>query len=525
MKFQVKTKIKNKFALAKELFYKRKYGEAQKIFEQLMDGGFDEAKKWLVDCIIEEYSIPGRRKDADVYESIKQYADEGGVNACLFVFMEELKKNNEREAINYLMKAAELKNVEAMYVLASAYMDPSIDNYGPLSCIEKNEEKAVELWTYCAEQGDCLAMGELGYLYRKGIGVERDEEKGLQLMEEAYTKSKGTNAHYRISEWLRGDWIKKRENSKAFIEGLRGAFIGDRRIWMEMVGGFVSGLLGVQLPYFEKDYKNALNCYVHADEFVEKQYLMNLIDEIEKNDISDPDMMYLLGRGYEMLGDNSKSATCYIRACEMGNRGNRLAARLLLYRLYENGVKLNEDYILELVEKSIDFTDEEIASIDNESIRKEEKVNAYKYLQQTGAFALVSTYYWKFKDKKKLSDNKKRYAILCKAARCKDINCIEYLISALVNGEFDDIDEIFDKRRTIMYWMNKALKNELFPYENASYLIWLDKKRYVKNHRESVMFDDYVGKLRKDGITFVHREGTVLFDYVFVKPKEESESN
>lgn len=511
---------KEKFRLGRKLFYQRKYGEAKKIFEVLFEDSDYKALIYFAECFIQEWLA--KRKSTDLYiNNIKSLADIGlPENACICAFVEELSRQNEKEAISYLKKAADLRNIEAMYILGSIYMYQHIDNYGEISYIEKNEKEAVELWTYCAKRGDYLAMCELGWAYREGEGVEEDKEKGMQLMDEAYRRSKGTIAHYKIAAWLVNDWIKEKKFLKVLLEGLRGAYIGNRNSWWEIIGGFVSGLRGVQLPYFGKDYKNALNCYLHSNEFVNNEYLSKLICEIEKNDVSDPDMMYLLGRGYDKLGDNKKGAEYYIRACEMNCRGNRLAARELLYLLYEEDVDLNEENVLELVEKSIEFSNEEITRINDKQKRKEEKVNAYKCLQQAGAFALVRTYYGKFKDKRKIGDNQKRYNVMKNAAECNDIECIRLFVSFLDGGEFDDITEIFDKQRTILYWMNRALKNDLFPYENASYLDRLDKKRYVKNYRDLVKFDQYITRLDVDGITFVRKEGTDLFDYVAMKSRK-----
>ena len=51
--------------------------------------------------------------------------------------------------------------------------------------VERNEAKAVELLTLAADKGDANAQLNLGIMYAKGRGVDKDEVKAFQLWERA----------------------------------------------------------------------------------------------------------------------------------------------------------------------------------------------------------------------------------------------------------------------------------------------------------------------------------------------------
>ena len=51
--------------------------------------------------------------------------------------------------------------------------------------VEKDVEKAVELYKRAVEQGNAVAQYNLGYCYQHGIGVEKDAKKAVELYEKA----------------------------------------------------------------------------------------------------------------------------------------------------------------------------------------------------------------------------------------------------------------------------------------------------------------------------------------------------
>ena len=72
----------------------------------------------------------------------------------------------------------EKKDPEAIYFLAYQYC------HGKLG-LQKDMEKAVELFTEAADLGSIEALFNLGYAYDIGRGVEQDEAKGIQFYEKA----------------------------------------------------------------------------------------------------------------------------------------------------------------------------------------------------------------------------------------------------------------------------------------------------------------------------------------------------
>src|SRR5437763_14330054 len=51
--------------------------------------------------------------------------------------------------------------------------------------VEKDIEKAIELYKRAVEQGNAAAQYNLGYCYQHGIGVEKDTGKAIELYHQA----------------------------------------------------------------------------------------------------------------------------------------------------------------------------------------------------------------------------------------------------------------------------------------------------------------------------------------------------
>src|SRR6185312_13494846 len=51
--------------------------------------------------------------------------------------------------------------------------------------VEKNIQKAVELYQKAAEQGDAMAQTNLGVYYEDGTGVEKNFQKAVELYQKA----------------------------------------------------------------------------------------------------------------------------------------------------------------------------------------------------------------------------------------------------------------------------------------------------------------------------------------------------
>ncbi len=107
------------------------------------------------------------------------------------------------ESLYWLNKAAENNNLQAIMYLASYYHNQDI-------------KKAI-YYQKGAELNDSQAMLELSYLYENGEGVEKDDKKAVELLEEAfrlqnleamnelsirYLEGRGVERNYEIAEGL-----------------------------------------------------------------------------------------------------------------------------------------------------------------------------------------------------------------------------------------------------------------------------------------------------------------------------------
>ena len=85
---------------------------------------------------------------------------------------------NNADSLAMVQARVEKKDPEAIYFLAYQYC------HGKLG-LQKDMEKAVELFTEAADLGSIEALFNLGYAYDIGRGVEQDEAKGIQFYEKA----------------------------------------------------------------------------------------------------------------------------------------------------------------------------------------------------------------------------------------------------------------------------------------------------------------------------------------------------
>ncbi|WP_067620778.1 caspase family protein, partial [Dissulfuribacter thermophilus] len=99
---------------------------------------------------------------------------------CGFKINPEKAKILADQAIGQVKKEAGRGDVEAMFLLGSAYAD----GLG----IEKDYEKAVYWFRKAAEKGEPLAMNNLGFMYENGLGVSQDYAKAFYWYQKAAEK-------------------------------------------------------------------------------------------------------------------------------------------------------------------------------------------------------------------------------------------------------------------------------------------------------------------------------------------------
>ena len=75
--------------------------------------------------------------------------------------------------------------------------------------VERNEAKAVELLTLAADKGDANAQLNLGIMYAKGRGVDKDETKAFQLWEKAAEQGHASAQYNLGAMYATGRGVKK----------------------------------------------------------------------------------------------------------------------------------------------------------------------------------------------------------------------------------------------------------------------------------------------------------------------------
>jgi len=116
---------------------------------------------------------------------------------------------NVQKAVELYQEAVKQKNVFAYVSLGLCYKK----GIG----VEKNIPKAIELFQRAAEQKNAHGQYNLGLCYEKGIGVKQDEQKAIELYEKA--AEKGYNkAQNKIYYFTYNDSSKLKEKVQELAE-------------------------------------------------------------------------------------------------------------------------------------------------------------------------------------------------------------------------------------------------------------------------------------------------------------------
>lgn len=123
--------------------------------------------------------------------------------------------------------------------------------------VEKNSQKAFELFLYAAERGHPEDQGNVGYMYMQGDGIKQDYKSAKIWFERAAAQNWGTAFDKLGLIYLKGLGTKK--DPRAAIENFRkGADLGDRNAMVNLANLYKDGI-GV-----EKDLKKAFDTYSRA---------------------------------------------------------------------------------------------------------------------------------------------------------------------------------------------------------------------------------------------------------------------
>lgn len=93
----------------------------------------------------------------------------------------QLSNPNLREAMSYFEQAAEQGHLEALFQVGywNMYGEPQI---------MRNAKGAFECFEICSERGISRAKQQLAFFYLWGMGIEKNEEKAVKLLEEAFSE-------------------------------------------------------------------------------------------------------------------------------------------------------------------------------------------------------------------------------------------------------------------------------------------------------------------------------------------------
>lgn len=148
---------------------------AIRYFAQSAQQGYLPAVQWMA-----KYSLMHDKNPEEAARWFKQAATAGDVNAQLYLAAAYLYglgvKKNLDTANHYYIDAAKNGNPLAQYALAESFLDTKH---------AANKKLAVIWLTKSAASGNPRALTKLGGLYIAGLGVDKDEAKGVALLNKA----------------------------------------------------------------------------------------------------------------------------------------------------------------------------------------------------------------------------------------------------------------------------------------------------------------------------------------------------
>ncbi len=115
-------------------------------------------------------------QNEDAFPWFCKAAEAGNADAICYMGIFE---NNKEKALTYYLKAIEMGSAMAMSALGQKYLQG-------LFPVEKDEEKAFDLFKKAAELGNSEGYYWLAMCYRDGSGVEKDFEKAFNYAIKAY---------------------------------------------------------------------------------------------------------------------------------------------------------------------------------------------------------------------------------------------------------------------------------------------------------------------------------------------------
>lgn len=243
-------------------------------------------------------------------------------------------------------KALELYMKAAMLGMAEAQNDVGECYYFGKGTREDREE-AFKWYKKAAKQGDAYAQYNLGYMYHQGIGVIKDKEIAFSWFMKSAEQENNDSQFWLGKMYGRGEAVEK-DDKEAFKWYMKAAEAGNADAQYELGECYLGGK-GVGASR-----KKALNWYREAAEHGNEDaknkidHLMKLINEdLEKlkqaAESGDASSQIELGdkyiEGCDVEQDYNEALNWYLKAAEQGDIDGQLNAA----RMYEegNGIKQN----------------------------------------------------------------------------------------------------------------------------------------------------------------------------------------
>lgn len=279
----------------------------------------------------------------------QQHAEAAFKLFSIYLYNDEIK--DRRKAVKYLKQASDLGLADAQIELGHLY------RYGTLGLVDKNPQKAYELYSLAAHQGDKDAAGLMEDMQVKGDGVEKDVVKELAYYLKSSDRRDADKQYQLAVQYCEGNGVT--QNYTTCTQLLERSGLNGSSEAYVLLG--VMNLDGSQLKNFDRkkafDYlkkaaeqNNATAQYFYAyfvknGEFTKKdlQQWVKLITSSAEKGYSNA--QFALGRAYEegngVTPNYDKAIHWYTLAAQQGDKD----AQFRLGYIYSSGLGGHNDYV------------------------------------------------------------------------------------------------------------------------------------------------------------------------------------
>lgn len=156
---------------------KNNIDEAKKLYQMAIDAGNETAFTYMGDLYLHYL-----REDETAKEYYIKAAEKDEKRALTILGTMSIAEGDIHKGIEALEAAVELNYTPAMNQLGVLYVN------GYKDLIEKDYEKAKEKFQLSMNYGDPTGHLNMAFLYLNGLGVEKDEDKAIELLTESSQK-------------------------------------------------------------------------------------------------------------------------------------------------------------------------------------------------------------------------------------------------------------------------------------------------------------------------------------------------